>query len=117
MVASAIAAISWWAAKFAVGQQQIDHDPRGQLPRLNLARLDQHSVNHLKRHNLRQIAQMTGSEPACSDSDNTGDDRLCGQRSSRDRGRLVRTFPLTELPCLPRTDTPDPASLTASHPR
>jgi hypothetical protein len=48
------------------GQQQVDHDPRGQVPHpcLDLAGLGQRGVDHLERHDLRQLAQMTRGEPA-----------------------------------------------------
>jgi len=41
-------------------------------PRLDLAGVGQHGVDHLERHDLRQLAQMTTGEQAASDSDNTG---------------------------------------------
>jgi hypothetical protein len=67
------------------GQQQVDHHPRGQVPypRLDLAGLAQHGVDHLEGHDPGQLAQMTRAEPASGDRDDTGDDRIRGQRSSR----------------------------------
>ena len=46
-------------------QQQVDHDPGRQVPdpALDPARLLQHRVDHLERHLLRQLAQVTRREP------------------------------------------------------
>jgi hypothetical protein len=48
----------------------------------------------LERHDLRQLAQMTGREPARGYRDRTVNDRMLRQRNSQLEGCLVRTTPL-----------------------
>jgi hypothetical protein len=65
-------------------QQQIDHHPGGKLtqPPLDGPALCQDRIDHLKWHDLRQLAQMTRGEDAFGYRDLAGDDTLTGQRSS-----------------------------------
>jgi hypothetical protein len=70
------------------GQQQIDHDPRRQVPDppLDAACLGQRGVDHLERHDPGQLAHMPRRERTGSDGDLVNDAtgvRLDGQRSSR----------------------------------
>jgi hypothetical protein len=86
------------------GQQQVDHHPPGQVPhpRLDRAGLAQHGVDHLEGHDLGQLTEMTRREPASSDSDHTGDDRIDGQRSSREEDVCQDMNLSPELRCLDR---------------
>ena len=60
------------------GQQQVNHDTGRQDPHpaLHPARLLQHRIDHLERHLLRQLAQVTRREPASGHRHGTGNDRL-----------------------------------------
>ena len=62
----------------APAQQQVDHDPGGEAtnPVLDPARFLQHRADHLKRHVLRQLTQVTRREPATSCRHGTGNDTL-----------------------------------------
>jgi hypothetical protein len=68
----------------APGQQQVDHDPGRKVPdpALDPARLLKHRVDHLERHLLRQLAQVTRREPPSGHGHGTGNDRLIQQRDS-----------------------------------
>jgi hypothetical protein len=62
----------------APAQQQVDHDPGGQVtdPALDPARFLQRLIDHLERHLLRQLAQVTRRETPCCHRNGTGNDRL-----------------------------------------
>jgi hypothetical protein len=70
----------------APGQQQADHDPGRQVPDpgLHPARLGQHRIDHLERHLLGQLTQMTRREPPWCHPDHARNDRLIQQRGSRE---------------------------------
>jgi hypothetical protein len=69
----------------APGQQHIDHHPGRQHPHppLHRAGLAEHGIDHLERHLLGQLAQMTRRERTRSDPDNSTDGRLIQRRGSR----------------------------------
>ncbi|GED89914.1 hypothetical protein TNCT6_69990 [Streptomyces sp. 6-11-2] len=67
-------------------EQQVDHPPPGwefPQPLLHSPALGEDLVDHLERHGLSHLAQMTRGEDAFGYRDLTGDDRLSGQRSLR----------------------------------
>jgi hypothetical protein len=67
------------------GQQQVDHHPGRQLaqPLLHSPALGKDRVDHLERHDLRQLAQMARGEDTLGYCDLAGDDTLARQRSLR----------------------------------
>ena len=68
----------------APGQQQVDHHPRRQHTETGLGRAGsrQRLIDHLKRHDLGQLTQMTRGEHAGRYRDLPGDDTLVLQRDS-----------------------------------
>jgi hypothetical protein len=78
------------------GQQQIDHDPRGQIPHPLLLRsgLSHRGIDHLEGHDPGQLTDMTGREPPTGHGDHTPDDRIRAQRSSRWRRGCLGGRPL-----------------------
>lgn len=77
----------------APGQQQVDHDPGRQVPgtALDPACLLEHRVDHLERHLLCQLAQVTWREPPSSHRHGTGNDRLIHGGAPGDEACLWRT--------------------------
>jgi hypothetical protein len=59
-------------------EQQVHHHPRGQIahPFLHTRRRRERVVDHLERHDLGQLAEVTGREPAYGNLDGAADDRL-----------------------------------------
>jgi len=93
----------------APGQQQIHHHPRRKNPDpgLNRAGLGQHRIDHLERHLLGQLAQMTRREPAWRHLDLTCDDRLTHSGAPGDEVRLGGQTSLYRSPAaFTATDTP-----------
>jgi hypothetical protein len=66
-------------------EQQIHHHPRRQIPNppLSTQGLSKDRIDHLERHLLSQLTQMTRRERTCRDPDHTRNDRLNQQRDSR----------------------------------
>ena len=95
------------AREQAPGQDQVDRDPGRDIPdpALEPARLGQHRVNHLKRHLLRQLAQMTRGKTPLSHPDGTPDDRLvhCGT-------------PVVSMSCEDTPHIPEPRSRSQPNP-
>jgi hypothetical protein len=63
--------------------QQHPHPHPGAGPGLDPARLRQHRIDHLKRHLLGQLTQMTWREPARRDLHHARDDTLIQQWDSQ----------------------------------
>jgi hypothetical protein len=77
----------------APGQQQVNHHPGRQVAdaALDPARLLQHRVDHLERHLLRQLAQVTRREPPSGHRHGTATDRLIHGGAPGDKACLWRT--------------------------
>jgi len=93
----------------APGQHQIHHNPRWQNPdtRLNRAGLGEHRIDHLERHLLSQLTQMTRREPARRHLDHTRDDTLTHGGAPGEEARLGgQTSPYRSPAAFPATDTP-----------
>ena len=84
----------------APGQQQVDHDPGRQDPdtALDPARLLQHRVDHLERHLLGQLAQVTRREPPSGHRHGTGNDRLIHGGAPGDEAVFGGQTSLTGVP-------------------
>ncbi len=95
-------------------QQQVDHDPGLQDPHppLDPARFPQRRVDHLERHLLRQLAQVTRREPPSGHRHGTGNGRLIHGGAPGDEavfgGRTSLTgAPLPSAATSASTETPD----------
>ena len=93
----------------APAQQQVDHDPGRQVPgtALDPACLLQHRIDHLERHLLRQLAQVTRREPPSGHRHGTRNDRLIHGGAPGDEACLWRTNLTYRSPApFAPTDTP-----------
>ena len=88
-------------------QQQVHHDPGRQDPHppLDPARFLQHRVDHLERHLLRQLAQVTRREPASGHRHGTGNDRLIHGGAPGDEAVFGGQTSLTGVPLPPHQPT------------
>ncbi len=80
--------------------QQVDHDPGREVPgtALDPACLLQHRVDHLERHLLRQLAQVTRREPPSGHRHGTGNDTLIHGGAPGDEAVLGGQTSLTGVP-------------------
>ena len=104
----------------APGQQQVDHDPCGQVTqaRLQPAGLGQDRIDHLEGHLLGELSQVPGGEPTRRHHDRAVDDRLF--HGGTPVGVVLEDTPIyrSSAVCSPssqtRLDTP-PRTLTTRH--
>ncbi len=101
-------------------QQQVDHDPGGQLAdsALHPAGVSEGLVNHLERHDPGQLTQMTWREHTLRYRDLSTDDTLSRQRSSPGRtGSSWSTDRSTGAPLPTSGDPPDHPHTPCDQPR